>query len=222
MLPEDFPDNVIPLRPRQLARDPKAANSTAVKSATIKSFAAKSPSPVASPSVASTSAASTSAASTSAAMAKLHHPPLEPSLSLVVQDQGQASGRPHGFALNILAVPEPLAAETSVPPEKETAMPSPQRSFRWSHFGMILVAAFVLGIAIGWGAVAIGAQVLGVWPHGFPLYAMLIGGGVTMMLTAGLMTAVFYSDSSGHDDSVYQFHPEKRQDDRTGRSVDPD
>jgi len=92
-------------------------------------------------------------------------------------------------------------------------MPPTQSGFRWSRLAMILIGAFLLGIAIGWGAVAIGAQVLGVWPHGFPLYAMLIGGGVTMMLTAGLMTAVFHSDSSGHDDSVYQFHPEKRRND---------
>jgi hypothetical protein len=48
---------------------------------------------------------------------------------------------------------------------------------------------------------------------------MVIGGGVTMMLTAALMTAVFYSDSSGHDDSVYQFHPEKRRE--TGRDDAP-
>ena len=89
-------------------------------------------------------------------------------------------------------------------------MPTSNRRFRWSSLAMILAAAFVLGIVVAGGAVAIGAHVLNAWPHGFPLYAMVIGGGLTMMLTAALMTAVFYSDSSGHDESVYQFHPDKR------------
>jgi len=85
----------------------------------------------------------------------------------------------------------------------------PTRRFNWRHLLLILAAAFLLGITIAWGAIAIGAEIVDFWPHGFGLYAMLIGGGVTMMLTAGLMTAVFYSDSSGHDAEVHQFQPEK-------------
>lgn len=90
-------------------------------------------------------------------------------------------------------------------------MPTASRHFRWRHLVLILAGAFALGIAAGWGAIAIGAHALGVRPHGFALYAMIIGGGFTMALTAALMAAVFYSDSSGHDDSVYRFRPENRR-----------
>jgi hypothetical protein len=114
---------------------------------------------------------------------------------------------------------EPASPEKEIdmqspsPSPGESPMPDPVsgRAFNWSHLLMILLGAFVLGIAVSWGAIAIGADVLGVWPHGFPLYAMMVGGGLTMALTAGLMTAVFYSDSSGHDENVHQFHPEKRR-----------
>jgi hypothetical protein len=68
----------------------------------------------------------------------------------------------------------------------------------------------VLGALIAWGAIAIGADIVGVWPHGFAFYVMLIGGGMTMLLTTALMMALFYSDSSGHDDVVQQFRPSPR------------
>ncbi len=79
----------------------------------------------------------------------------------------------------------------------------------WRTILLLLGGAFVLGVAIALGAIAVGARIVGLWPHGFALYAMLAGGGVTMMLTAGLMMALFYSDSSGHDASVHQFTPDK-------------
>ena len=90
-----------------------------------------------------------------------------------------------------------------------TAGTMPPRRFSWRHLLLILAVAFVLGVGIAWGAIAVGARIVDYWPHGFGLYAMLVGGGVTMMLTAGLMTAVFYSDSSGHDAAVHHFEPDK-------------
>jgi hypothetical protein len=128
------------------------------------------------------------------------------------QERRSASAGHQQLAVTTVAAERALPeAETVVPPEKEVTMPTPSRRFSWSTLVKILIGAFVLGIAVASGAVAIGAHVLNVWPHGFPLYAMVIGGGVTMTLTAALMTAVFYSDTSGHDEDVYQFHPEKRR-----------
>ncbi|HVJ40135.1 MAG TPA: hypothetical protein VM639_01510 [Dongiaceae bacterium] len=91
-------------------------------------------------------------------------------------------------------------------PTKPSITPVP-----WRRIGLTLAASCLLGIAIAWIAIAIGAHVVGLWPHGFAFYAMLAGGGVTMLLTAALMTAVFYSDSSGHDDEVQQFRPGMQQ-----------
>jgi hypothetical protein len=65
--------------------------------------------------------------------------------------------------------------------------------------GAILGGAFLLGAGAAAGALWIGAELTGVWTHGFALYALIIGGGVTMTLAAGLMTALFYSDRAGHD-----------------------
>jgi hypothetical protein len=75
---------------------------------------------------------------------------------------------------------------------------------------LLLAGSFLLGVGIAWTAIAIGADIVGLWPRGFAFYAMLVGGGLTMLLTSALMMAVFYSDSSGHDDAVQQFRPSPR------------
>lgn len=107
----------------------------------------------------------------------------------------------------------PAKTDPGAPLEMETAMPvGPARTspFSWRRISLILVGSFVLGIGIAGAAIALGAHIMGVWPHGFALYAMLVGGGFTMFLTAALMGAVFYSDSSGHDAEVQQIHPAPR------------
>lgn len=100
------------------------------------------------------------------------------------------------------------AARTEAAADTAPQSPAP---FSWRRTALILGGSFALGIAIAWGAIAIGAHVVGLWPRGFAFYAMLVGGGVTMLLTAALMTAVFYSDSSGHDERVQQFRPNGRR-----------
>ncbi|MDY0884881.1 hypothetical protein ACFPL7_05630 [Dongia soli] len=65
-----------------------------------------------------------------------------------------------------------------------------------------LGAGFLLGAGAALASLWAGAQLTGIWTHGFALYALIIGGGVTMMLAVGLMTALFYSDRSGHDAKV--------------------
>jgi hypothetical protein len=67
---------------------------------------------------------------------------------------------------------------------------------------VILGAAFLLGAGAALASLWIGATLSGVWAHGFALCALVIGGGITMMLAAGLMTALFYSDRSGHDQDI--------------------
>lgn len=99
---------------------------------------------------------------------------------------------------------------------KTTHEPEPHpdrvdKSFSWRRAMLLLAGSFLLGIGIAWAAIAIGANIVGLWPHGFAFYAMLVGGGVTMLLTSALMMAVFYSDSSGHDDVVQQFRPSPHQ-----------
>lgn len=64
---------------------------------------------------------------------------------------------------------------------------------------LILSAAFVIGIAIAWGAIAVGARIVGLWPLGLAFYAMLLGGGATMMLTAALTTMLFFGETAHVD-----------------------
>jgi hypothetical protein len=90
-----------------------------------------------------------------------------------------------------------------------TGKPPVEAKTRWQLIVMMLAGAFALGVAIAWGAIAIGADIVGFWPRGFAFYAMLAGGGATMMLTAGLMAALFYSDTSGHDAAVHDFKPDQ-------------
>ncbi|HVI88684.1 MAG TPA: hypothetical protein VM659_10290 [Dongiaceae bacterium] len=85
------------------------------------------------------------------------------------------------------------------------------KAFSWRRTALLLAGSFLLGIGIAWAAIAIGADIVGVWPHGFAFYIMLVGGGMTMLLTSALMMALFYSDSSGHDAVVHQFRPVPRQ-----------
>ncbi len=74
-------------------------------------------------------------------------------------------------------------------------------------FLLIILGAFFAGMIIAalslWAATGFD----GVGAHGFALYALIIGGGFTMALTAGLMAAVFYSDRAGFDDDAY--HPDR-------------
>lgn len=231
MSPNDFPDNVIPLRPRRSDRAAKPAGNNAP--------AAIAGGTTAGDATATNDGARPVSLAAARSAAGLHQSfsrqQTEPASSQMLpkerlqggafqerrQERWPASGGSRQLAVTPLAVrpfaTHPLAtqqalpeAETVAPPEREAIMPTSKRGFRWSSLAMILAAAFVLGIVVAGGAVAIGAHVLNVWPHGFPLYAMVIGGGLTMTLTAALMTALFYSDSSGHDESVYQFHPDKR------------
>lgn len=116
---------------------------------------------------------------------------------------------PPVLAPSTLPIPT-LSVPTLAIPAAAEGTPQPPAPFSWRRTALILGASFALGIAIAWGAIAIGAHVVGLWPHGFAFYAMLVGGGVTMLLTAALMTAVFYSDSSGHDERVQQFRPNGR------------
>jgi hypothetical protein len=228
--PTGISGNVVPLRPRQPARgsQPASQPGTAQRNTPLPDGGGRL--------IRLTPArpASTSSAGTSSAgepFTALHQPSPEPARPVAVQERGasrergSASGHQQWLIVTARTAPAIVPEAETAPPEKETDMqapsPSPRdtpspgpvsaRTFSWSRLLMIVVGAFLLGIAVSWGAIAIGANVLGVWPHGFPLYAMMIGGGFTMMLTAGLMTAVFYSDSSGHDESVHQFHPEKRR-----------
>jgi hypothetical protein len=101
-----------------------------------------------------------------------------------------------------------VAPGQPISPEEPSHMTG--KTFSWRRTGLLLAGSFVLGALIAWGAIAIGADIVGVWPHGFAFYVMLIGGGMTMLLTTALMMALFYSDSSGHDDVVQQFRPSPR------------
>jgi hypothetical protein len=102
--------------------------------------------------------------------------------------------------VSTVAAPTRSTAETEVP--KPAATSAGETSPRIAHLPGS-------GVAIAWGAIAIGADIVGFWPRGFAFYAMLAGGGATMMLTAGLMAALFYSDTSGHDAAVHDFKPDQ-------------
>jgi hypothetical protein len=82
---------------------------------------------------------------------------------------------------------------------------------------VILGTAFLLGAGAALASLWIGAKLSGIWAHGFAFYALVIGGGITMMLAAGLMTALFYSDRTGHDQDIshdgldrFSRHPYRR------------
>ncbi|TXH34412.1 MAG: hypothetical protein E6Q98_18810 [Rhodospirillaceae bacterium] len=82
---------------------------------------------------------------------------------------------------------------------------------------IILGAAFLLGAGAALVSLWIGAKLSGIWARGFAFYALVVGGGITMMLAAGLMTALFYSDRAGHDQDIsgealdrFSRHPHQR------------
>ena len=71
------------------------------------------------------------------------------------------------------------------------------------HFAVLLVAPFVLGIAM----TAVVLWLSGLYYVGLPMsatqvFSALIGGGVAMMIGAGLMGALFYSNRSQWDREV--------------------
>ena len=220
MLPDDLPDNVIPLRPRQPAKRLKDDSPAATRAV--------------SPTAATTSTAATpiklpTARPSGEAIVAASLPLAEPTATTVIHDMTSNAARQQLAVSLTGAAPQPavppqapgnkitdkLTEKTGENTRKLTgkaiiAMPSPSKQFSWRHLLQVIAGAFVLGVVAGWGAIALGAHVLGVWPHGFALYAMMIGAGVTMALTAALMSMLFFSDSSGHDDSVYRYQPENR------------
>jgi hypothetical protein len=94
------------------------------------------------------------------------------------------------------AHPEPIQTTNPSSAEKK------QQVVRW--FLTIIIGAFVCGMIVAvlslWAAT--GFKEIGA--HGFALYALVIGGGFTMALTAGLMAALFYSDRAGFDEGAYR------------------
>lgn len=74
-------------------------------------------------------------------------------------------------------------------------------------FALIIGAAFLGGIVMAVLSLWASTGFDGLGAHGFALYALIIGGGFTMALTAGLMTALFYSDRAGFDEGAH--HPDQ-------------
>jgi hypothetical protein len=184
MLPDDLPDNVVPLRPRQSTRRTAAAaapNSNATTNA----------------------ASSTTMPGAADPVSAVNPMPIagivDPAMSYTAVSPFTGSAGPA------------TADTATTSPQSATATAPAAPIKRWQFILILLAGAFLLGMAIAWGAIAIGANIVGFWPHGFAFYAMLVGGGATMMLTAGLMGALFYSDSSGHDAAVHQFQPDQRR-----------
>lgn len=206
MLPDDLPDNVIPLRPRQTAK--RVDHATASKTA-----AASGATPIKLSTLrpgARPGARSDGEAIAAANLPLVDSSRTEPSRASVIQDMTSNAARQQ---LAVKLAPDETGGEMTGETMGETtaamsntpSQTQPARQFSWRHFLWVIAGAFVLGVAFGWGTIALAAHVLGVWPHGFALYAMIIGSGLTLALTAALMSAVFYSDSSGHDESVYHY-----------------
>jgi hypothetical protein len=114
--------------------------------------------------------------------------------------------------------PQPAAATLPVAAEDggidSRAPLAPRISRRLT--AMILGAAFVIGIAIAWTAITVGARIVGIWPFGLACYAILLGGGVTMMLTTGLLMMAFFNETADRQDRRPPTDSLEKQPPRTG------
>jgi hypothetical protein len=109
-----------------------------------------------------------------------------------------------------MAMTEKPAFGTPVPEDPDPSHPQDgeARSGRfppglWRRFAILLCGAFMLGVAMTlvvlW-AMSYYFDEMAI--SGTPLVAALIGGGLSMVVGAGLMAALFYSDRSRWDEEV--------------------